>query len=292
MTQPIKIVKILGGLGNQMFQYALYTALQRHHPDEMVMADLHGFNGYRRKYQLNEVFGIDIKQATCGMIAHVAYPYPNFQSWRFGSRLLPKRRTMCVEPHNFAIDHEAISRQGNTYYDGYWQHEEYFSDCRDILMERFHFPDFADEANTALAQRLEKEEAVSIHVRRTDYIGDKLFYDLTATDYYTQAIHYIRQHAQAQLFCIFSDDIVWCKNHLQPLLNDVEVIFADWNNGKQGIQDMHLMTLCRHHIIANSSFSWWGAWLATQTGAINIGPKLWWRRQAAVTPVPSHWITI
>ena len=114
MAQPIKIVKILGGLGNQMFQYALYTALQRHHPDEMVMADLHGFNGYRRKYQLNEVFGIDIKQATCGMIAHVAYPYPNFQSWRFGSRLLPKRRTMCVEPHNFAIDHEAISRQGNT----------------------------------------------------------------------------------------------------------------------------------------------------------------------------------
>ena len=253
----MKIVKILGGLGNQMFQYALYTALQRHHPDEMVMADLHGFNGYRRKYQLNEVFGIDIKQATCGMIAHVAYPYPNFQSWRFGSRLLPKRRTMCVEPHNFAIDHEAISRQGNTYYDGYWQHEEYYSDCRDILMERFHFPDFADEANTALAQRLEKEEAVSIHVRRTDYIGDKLFYDLTATDYYTQAIHYIRQHAQAQLFCIFSDDIVWCKTHLQLLLNDVEAIFADWNNGKQGIQDMHLMTLCRHHIIANSSFSWW-----------------------------------
>lgn len=292
MKRPEKIVKFIGGLGNQMFQYALYVALQRHHPDAVVMADLHGFNGYRRKFQLAEVFGIHVRQASYGAVARVAYPYPNFQSWRIGSRLLPQRHTMCVEPRDLSFVPDAVCRQGSIYYDGYWQHEAYFSDCRTALLEQFRFPTFTDEGNIALAERLKDEEAVAIHVRRTDYIDNPMFHNLCASSYYETAIRHIQKHTGARLCCIFSDDTAWCEGNLQSLLSGIETIFVDWNKGTRSVQDMHLMTLCRHHITANSSFSWWGAWLAPQEDAVNIAPKLWWRRAGTVSPVPDHWVTI
>ncbi len=292
MKKQVKIVKILGGLGNQMFQYALYTALQRHHPDAVVKADLHTFHGYRRPFQLEEVFGIQVERASYGEVARVAYPYPDFQSWRIGSRLLPRRHTMCVEPHNLAFVSDAVTRQGNTYYDGYWQNEAYFRDCRATLLERFQFPAFNHSASVALAKRLRGEEAVAIHVRRTDYIGNPMFHDLGSSSYYAEALRYVRQHTRARLFCIFSDDEMWCREHLHPLLNDAEVLFVDWNAGMQAVDDMHLMTLCRHHITANSSFSWWGAWLAEQEDAVNMGPQRWWRQPITASPVPAHWLTI
>ena len=292
MKRQKKIVKILGGLGNQMFQYALYTALQRHHPEAAVMADLHTFHGYRRPFQLENAFGIRVQRASYGEVARVAYPYPDFQSWRVGSRLLPKRRTMCVEPRSLAFVPDAVSWQGSVYYDGYWQHEAYFSDCRATLLEQFRFPAFDSENNLALAARLRSEETVAVHVRRTDYVGNPMFHDLCASGYYAEAIRHIRQHTGARLFCIFSDDAAWCKAQLQPLLDGTETIFVDWNSGERSVQDMHLMTLCRHHVTANSSFSWWGAWLAAQEEAVNIGPRLWWRQAGTASPVPTHWLTI
>ncbi len=292
MKQQVKIVKILGGLGNQMFQYALYTALQRHHPDAAVMADLHTFRGYRRQFQLADIFGIQVQSASYGDVARVAYPYPDFQSWRIGSRLLPRRRTMCVESRDFAVDPEAVSRLGSTYYDGYWQHEDYFRDCRSALLDRFRFPAFDSEANLSLARRLKSEEAVAVHVRRTDYVGNPMFHDLCASGYYAEAIRHIRQHTGARLFCIFSDDVAWCKAHLPSLPEEAETLFVDWNSGARSVDDMHLMTLCRHHVTANSSFSWWGAWLAAQEEAVNTAPRLWWRREGVFTPVPTHWVTL
>lgn len=284
----MKIVKILGGLGNQMFQYALLTALRQQHPHDCVMADLHVFHNYRRSFQLDTAFGIRPVAATLRDVARVAYPYPSYAWWRCGSRLLPPRKTMCVEPSNFSFVDDALERTGNTYYDGYWQNERYFSHCRTALVEQFRFPLFTDERNRQLAQLAEQKETAALHVRRTDYIGDRLFHDISATDYYARALQLLKQQTHTKVLCIFSDDMEWCRQHLSHLTAEWQVAMVDWNHGAASIQDMHLMTLCRHHVIANSSFSWWGAWLADTPG-LNMAPRLWWRRQTATTPVPQHW---
>lgn len=288
----MKIVKILGGLGNQMFQYAFLTALQQQHADERVVADRHAFVGYRRTFQLDSAFGIVIPTASLRDVARMAYPYPSFQWWRWGSRLLPHRKTMCVEPRNFSFVSDALARTGNTYYDGYWQNENYFRQCRQTLIEQFCFPNFTDKRNQQLAHLLSQTEAASLHVRRTDYIGDALFHNISDTNYYEQALQLLKQQTNTQTLCIFSDDSDWCSHHFAHLSNHYKVVIVDWNRDNKSVQDMHLMTLCRHHIIANSSFSWWGAWLAQEPRGLNIAPRLWWRRPTATTPVANEWITL
>ena len=135
----MRIVKVLGGLGNQMFQFALYEALRRQHPEERVLVDLRCFNGYHkhRGFELDKVFGVSYEEATWQEVARIAYPYPNFQCWRIGSRLLPPRKTMLCEQSNFALEPEALTRAGDTYYDGYWQHETYFKSIKDELQKLY-----------------------------------------------------------------------------------------------------------------------------------------------------------
>ena len=121
----MKIVKILGGLGNQMFQFALYKSLQQRFPEERVLIDLHCFRGYgkHRGFEIDKVFGAEYEAASWREVARVGYPYPTFQLWRIGSRLLPVRKTMLKERPDLTLEPTALTREGSTYYDGYWQHE-------------------------------------------------------------------------------------------------------------------------------------------------------------------------
>ena len=290
----MKIVKVIGGLGNQMFQFALYEALRQRFPEERVLLDLHCFNGYRkhRGFELPKIFDIDYETASLTDVAKTAYPYPNFQSWRIGSRILPVRRSMLKEKADYAFEPTALTRQGDTYYDGYWQHEEYFSDIRETLLRTYRFPAFEDEQNRQTASLITSSNSCAIHVRRGDYVTDKLFHDICDLDYYEAAIRQMKSTAQPDLFCIFSDDAAWCRNHLTPLIGETKAVYVDWNTDENSYQDMHLMSLCRHQIIANSSFSWWGAWLNRNEQKTIIGPSKWWHIKDAHTPVPSSWIKI
>ena len=114
----MKIVKFIGGLGNQMFQFALYKALQNRFPEERILLDLHCFNGYHkhRGFEIGQLFHADYEEASLREVAKVAYPYPNYQCWRFGSRILPDRTTMLKERSNYAFEPSAFSRKGDTYY--------------------------------------------------------------------------------------------------------------------------------------------------------------------------------
>ena len=290
----MKIVKVIGGLGNQMFQFALYKALQKQHPEERVLLDLHTFNGYHkhRGFEIGKVFGTDYETASLKEIAHLAYPYPNFQLWRFGSRLLPTLKTMLKEKPNFTFEPEAISYKGDRYYDGYWQHEEYFSDIREELILTYSFPKFNDAQNLKVAQLASATNSCSIHIRRGDYLTDPLRKGTTDNDYAVEAIRKMKETANPDTWLVFSDDITWCRQHLSEMLNPAGTTYIDWNTGERSIYDMHLMSICRHHIIANSSFSWWGAWLSHQHDGTTIAPSVWMNMEGVCSPVPDNWIKI
>ena len=290
----MKIVKIIGGLGNQMFQYALAIALKKNFTDEEVKLDVHCFNGYTKHqgFEIDDVFGNQFELASYSDIAKVAYPYCNFQLWRIGNRILPNRRYMICEDIAFNIMPEVITSPNYKYYDGYWQHEEYFHDIKDDILAAFKFQEFKDKRNKALADRLTDINSVSIHIRRGDYINDKLFKGTCGIEYYQNAIDEINKRTVPKLFCIFSNDILWCKKNIEPLLNGKETIYVDWNTGSDNFRDMQLMTICKHCIIATSSFSWWGAWLNNNNDKIVIAPKIWYNTNKKVSPATNSWIKL
>ena len=95
-----------------------------------------------------------------------------------------------------------------------------------------------------------------------------------------------------ELLCIFSDDLDWCREHIGGKIDDLEVVYVDWNKGVDSFRDMQLMTLCKHNIIANSSFSWWGAWLGQQKGKVVIAPSKWVREPIVNNPICDNWIKL
>jgi hypothetical protein len=290
----MKIVNIIGGLGNQMFQCALAIALNSRYPEEPILIDLHTFNGYKLHYgfEVERIFPLRLSHATYKEVARVAYPYPCYNAWRIGRRLLPKRKHMAVEGLYNKFEPEFLESSNYQYFDGYWQTEDYFVDVRDVILEKFTFPKM-DERNFAIASQLRANNSVGVHVRRGDYIKDPLFKGLCQLDYYQAAIRYLEKTVSPKVYCFFSDDIIWCKEHLTPLIRkDKKIIFSSGNTGPNSFRDMQLMSLCHHNIIANSSFSWWGAWLNQHPDKIVVLPQHWMNRDGFNTPKCKGWIAI
>lgn len=199
---------------------------------------------------------------------------------------------MVKEKANFTFEPSAISRTDSTYYDGYWQHEEYFSDIRGDLLKTFAFTPFDDAQNLQIAQIASMHDSCSIHIRRGDYLTDPLRKGTTGSDYITSAIKKIQSFVSIKAWLVFSDDITWCRQNLCNILEQEHTYYIDWNKGERSIHDMHLMSLCHHHIIANSSFSWWGAWLSKRQDGVTIAPAIWMNMKDVCSPVPDKWIKI
>ena len=151
----MKIVRINGGLGNQMFQYALALALKRRYGNEEVKLDLSAFRGYKKHggFQLVQCFSTTLPAATWQEVAQLAWYYPHYQLWRIGHRVLPVRKAMLKEPESGAFLPEALQRKGDAYYEGYWQDERYFSHYRPAILQAFTFPAFTNPRNLAVQQR-------------------------------------------------------------------------------------------------------------------------------------------
>ncbi|SEW14048.1 Glycosyl transferase family 11 [Prevotella sp. khp7] len=290
----MKIVRISGGLGNQMFQFALYEALRRQHPEEEMLVDLHGFIGYKkhRGFELPKVFHVAYEEATLGEIAKVAYPYPNYQSWRILSRVLPCRKTMLKEKPDFSLEPEALTRPGDTYYDGYWQHEEYFDRISGDIVRLYHFPDFENDKNQLVGKMALETNSCAIHIRRGDYLTDPLRQGTTSLDFPLRAIKWMKENRAPEQWLVFSDDMPLARECLKAVLPEEKTCYVDWNQGIRSINDMHLMSLCKNHIIANSTFSWWGAWLCQREDKTVVAPHEWMNRKNVVSPAVKDWIKL
>jgi hypothetical protein len=284
----MKIVKLLGGLGNQMFQYAFYRSLQNKGIN--VYADLSDFDEYplHNGYELERVFNLSVK--TPGKFLLNLFR-PNQSKWIFRKlkRILNLKKTYIVEENEFTFD-ASFFNNANQYYSGYWQNEEYFNHIADQIKHDFKFPEIAGIENQTVLQQIINTESIAIHVRRGDYLKDTLLGGICNLDYYEQAILSINSKIKDPQFFVFSDDMAWCRQNL----NMENATYIDWNKGSNSYIDMQLMSNCKHNIIANSSFSWWGAWLNNNSNKVVIAPKKWVNNLTTRDPdiCPKSWIKI
>lgn len=196
-----------------------------------------------------------------------------------------------VERH-FHFDSALLDAPDNSYLEGYRQSEKYFMDIGDIVRNEFAVITEQDEWNRQLAEEIKATESVSFHVRRGDFVSDKVtreFHGVCSLNYYKSAIDRITSQVRSPHFFIFSDDPAWVKENLE-ISNPAT--FMDHNGPDKGHEDLRLMGLCSHHIIANSSFSWWGAWLGTHPSKVVIAPMRWFKDESINTSdlLPETWI--
>lgn len=249
------IVKLTGGLGNQMFQYAMARAVAEQNKSNLGVDiswfDRHKNNLAPRKYALDN-FNISGKLIRSGIFQRISLKFSFLENFRS-----PQKRYYIKEKQIFHFDSEIFKISGNVYIDGYWQNEKYFKNIEKIIRKEFTLK----ESLTEFASEIEKEildtNSVSLHIRRGDYVEDKItnqFHGTCSLDYYLKAVKMILETINKPIFFIFSDDIKWARNNLKL---DYPTIFVS-NNSIKDSEELFLMSRCKHHIIANSSFSWWG----------------------------------
>ena len=272
------ITNIIGGLGNQMFQYATARALSMARTESLRL-DIAGFSGYglHQGFELQRIFSCPVEIASDAEVRAILGWQASPLIRRVLSRpdlAIIRRKGFVVEPH-FRYWQGLNKTPADCYLAGYWQSEKYFSDVAAQIREDFSFRLLMNSQNIELAQHISQVNAVSLHVRRGDYANNPKTtktHGLCSLDYYREAIKHISKHVQKPHFFIFSDDIAWVKNKLKI---DFPCEYVGHNRGAESYNDMRLMSMCQHHIIANSSFSWWGAWLNPSTVKIVLAPRKW-----------------
>lgn len=273
----MKIVNTIGGLGNQMFCYAFALALKKKHHEE-VFIDISHFNYYNLHdgFLINDIFDVqEIKIATQKNISKLTRYIPHYALSRILRKLLPHKKSEYIEKKDYIFDADALNFSHDCYYEGYWQTPLYFDDIKNDVYKMFTFPEVND-ANRDLSQLIRSVNSVSIHIRRGDYINAKSFVGICELDYYKKAISKINSTVKNPYFFIFSNDIEWCVHHLKEVLNTDQIKFINHNIGKESFWDMYLMSICKNMIIANSTFSWWAAYINQNANVIS--PKKWVNR--------------
>jgi hypothetical protein len=196
------------------------------------------------------------------------------------------------EPH-FHFSSEMLRLKRNSYVNGYWQSEKYFSDIKSEIQTEFSFKLPLSKKNSDLAKKINKLNSVSVHVRRNDYANNSnvnAVHGLCSLNYYMSAIQYVVERVEKPFFFIFSDDPTWVKENFKI---DYPFEFIAHNQGAESYNDMRLMSMCKHHVIANSSFSWWGAWLNLSDTKIVITPKEWFVKEInTIDLIPGNWVRI
>lgn len=286
------IVSLKGGLGNQMFQYATARGISK---GKKIVLNQNFFTSHSitsetftaRRFELN-IFK-NLKARNLSRIERAIL---------FNNRLSRVRDIVFPSFQN-------VSQKENEYVnidssltpislDGYFQSEKYFLSIRSELLKEFEFPRVDRRCSEMYNEISNTRNSVSLHVRRGDYLKPEisLYHGILPTKYYQDASELIESQISDPHYFIFSDDIEWCKENL-TFLNKRSLVYTTkevepWN-------DMMLMSKCQHHIIANSSFSWWGAWLSENKG-ITTAPANWFNPQKAIFQiqdfVPESWMII
>lgn len=287
------VVQLIGGLGNQMFQYALgrSLALKKGTP---LKLDVSWFTEIENE-NTQRVYELDCYPIRAGLTdaskLRVLEPEQEKGKGSPRRRLFGKSSLTIQREAGPGFNAEILSLPDNIYFVGYWQNEKYFKAIRPILLKEF-IPKRLSEYTKRTVKIIQGRPSVSLHIRRGDYADDPKtneFHGLTPITYYTKALGYIQKKQPGLQLFIFSDDIKWCQNNL-PFSK--EATFVSGNPADRGYEDMYLMSLCDHNIIANSSFSWWGAWLNQNPQKMIVAPKTWFQDKSANSKmeiVPENW---
>jgi hypothetical protein len=268
------ISRIFGGLGNQLFCYSAARRLALVNNAELFLDDLSGFVSdtvYQRHYQLDH-FNIPCHKATA---MERLEPYSRVRriiKRKWNQRLPFEQRAYLVQE---GIDYDSrllgFKPQGTVYLEGYWQSENYFIDVADTIRQDLQFKSPTDVANLAMAAKIRSCKAVAVHVRFFDE-PSAAGINNAPDDYYTRAVNTMDQIAPNAHYFIFSDQAEAARARV-PLPDDRFTLVAHNQGDEQAYADLWLMTQCQHFIIANSTFSWWGAWLAANAHKLVIAPS-------------------
>lgn len=293
------IVKLMGGLGNQMFQYATARHLAEKNKvplklDLSFLMDRTPRPEFTyRNYELG-VFNIKEDFATIKEVEdYTIKPRRKISKLIYTIKKIFNPSYHIKEKH-YHFDSEVLNAPSNIYMDGYWQSEKYFKSSEFIIRSDFTLKNKAEGDILKLQNRIQSLNSVSIHIRRGDYISSKAtnaFHGICSLEYYYNAINYIIEKVSDPYFFIFSDDMHWVKDNITI---NAPHSFVENKSEVPACEDMRLMSACKHHIIANSSFSWWAAWLNDDKHKIVVAPEKWFNDPEIDTRdlIPGAWIRI
>ncbi len=288
------LARLFGGLGNQMFQYACARRLS-HALGAALKLDLTAFERYGpRRYALDrlsleaeiasaqEVKDFERRARICGRLPRLLL------------RAAPGLRYEVFRERSFAFDPGVLALRGNVLLEGYWQSERYFHDVAETLRREFALKAAPSARSAAVAERIRGCNAISVHVRRGDYVSSpeaSRRHGVCDADYYRRAAEIIARAEPQPHFFLFSDDPAWTGENLRLRF---PASLVDSAGDEDAAEHLQLMSLCRHHVIANSSFSWWGAWLNPRPDKRVIAPQKWFNESANDTRdlIPGGWTRI
>lgn len=284
------VVRLAGGLGNQLFQYAVgrHLALRR---GTSLHLDLSGLQQVAAE-ATPRPFALGPYELPARLDGHRYLPWAlsgDGLPRRAIGRLTRSRRAVLTDDAG-AFDPSVLDAPDGSILIGYWQSERYFADIADVIRSDVQLGE-ASAVDATTAEALSREDAVSVHVRRGDYVTSPVARDAhgsVSMDYYRRAVQRARQHVQHPHLFVFSDDPAWCRSHLD--LGCQMTVVSDEDRFAPHV-DLHMMAMCKHHITANSSFSWWGAWLGSARGGVVVAPARWSLRPGYVPHIhPDGWI--
>lgn len=288
------ITRLIGGLGNQLFQYAVGRHLAEIHKTELKI-DTSGFETYKlHKYSLwpfniqenfassQEIESLTAQEQVGGecMLARVL------------RKTLRPAKTHIREKKLFSFDSKILRLPDGVYLDGYWQSEKYFNNIAGIIRQETTVKFQQTGKDKGLADMIASTESVSLHIRRGDYVSNpktRQVHGICGIDYYSRCVEHITQIVKNPHFFIFSDAPKWVRINLKlPYPNTL----VDHNDADKNYEDLRLMSQCRYNIIANSSFSWWGAWLNPRKNKLVLVPKRWLAKRGVsyMDIIPARWI--
>lgn len=292
------IVRLLGGLGNQLFQYALGRRLSYARGVPLRFDISFYGEGEKRSYQLDQ-FQIDAETISREELQSLSFAFGQnvaSRAYRLTQRVLfPYYRRRRVYEQIRGYDPNILRVSKTAFLHGYWQTGKYGQPVEHILRKELVLRNGLHPVNAKWAEKIRSHCAVSVHIRRTDYLDPRWASALhtCGLDYYEQAIQLIRERHPDATFYFFSDDPSWVRQNIHTAANHY---YVENNDTNRDWETIHLMGLCQHHVIANSTFSWWGAWMGQNPNKTVVAPQKWFVEGGGVSNnhdiVPDEWIRI
>ena len=287
------IVRYKGGLGNQMFQYALRCNMEKAGYEVMDDLSCYRENPTSMAFKLTEVFQNIILKETKEDINDIIERSNARKIWaKILNTVFPITRRYFCETRSLFYD-KSVLKMKYACVEGYWQAAQYAKNVEEMLFERFEFPTIQNLEIQSLINQMKKVNSVSVHIRAGDYLtaeNSAIFGGICTTQYYRNAIKLIEKEVENPVFFVFSNDTEWCKENFQldhVIWMDEDVLppHEDWI-------EMYLMSCCKYNIIANSSFSWWSAFLNRNKQKVVVAPEKWFRDVDQDEVCPKEWIRL
>lgn len=281
------IVKLQGGLGNQLFQYSFAYALAHRFKIKCYFDTSHYGYANSRRLEL-ELLGIKVN--TKNILSRIV----NYSGKNILIKWLQIYFSFIVEKQlKFTYSNIILGKNVKIYFDGYWQSQYYFINHRNELLKHFVFPSLKSRIAIELMASIKSQCSIAVHVRRGDYLTDTsgLFASCEFA-YYEAAFKIFSTKYPLAVFFVFSDDLEWCRQNFQS--NITKFVFVSGTDRSSSVEDLYLMSICQHNIIANSSYSWWAAWLNQNPNKFVVAPKKWFKDNSVDTSdlYPPEWILI